>query len=77
MVDQNVIMLYHGGAEPVANPEIRITKYTKDFGFGFYCTRMEHQAKRWCHRKSKIGFHTDLALTSLDYISHEEVKRDG
>ena len=30
--------LYHGGNEIIEFPEIRKTKYTKDFSWGFYCT---------------------------------------
>ena len=32
------ILLYHGSKEEVVYPEIRITRYTKDFSWGFYCT---------------------------------------
>ena len=32
------ILLYHGSGEIVEFPEIRKTKYTKDFSWGFYCT---------------------------------------
>ena len=56
-------LLFHGGAEPVPEPEIRMTRYTKDFGYGFYCTKIEEQAKKWCHRKSEIGF-----VTSYFYV---------
>lgn len=31
-------LLYHGSAMEVIYPEIRITRYTKDFSWGFYCT---------------------------------------
>ena len=31
------IVLYHGSKEIVEFPEIRVTKYNKDFYFGFYC----------------------------------------
>ncbi len=31
------ILLYHGSKVEVAYSEIRITKYTKDFSWGFYC----------------------------------------
>ena len=33
------ILLYHGSKVEVAYPEIRITKYTKDFSWGFYCKK--------------------------------------
>jgi len=42
--------IYHGGFCPVENPEIRISKYSKDFGDGFYCTEFQAQAERWAKR---------------------------
>ena len=38
------ILLYHGSKEEVVYPEIRITRYTKDFSWGFYCTNNYQQA---------------------------------
>lgn len=31
------MILYHAGKETVEFPEIRKTRYTKDFSWGFYC----------------------------------------
>lgn len=44
---EETFFLFHGSSEIVKNPEIRIAKYFKDFGFGFYCTAFEKQAIRW------------------------------
>lgn len=44
------MLLYHAGSEAVELPEIRITKYTKDFSWGFYCPRDLGQAKKWALR---------------------------
>ncbi len=49
------ILLYHGSGEVVEYPEIRKTKYTKDFSWGFYCTNKYEQAYRWADRKDKKG----------------------
>lgn len=49
------ILLYHGSKVEVAYPEIRITKYTKDFSWGFYCTNDYKQAYRWADRRSENG----------------------
>jgi hypothetical protein len=49
------IILYHGSQEIVEYPEIRLTKYNKDFSFGFYCTNNYNQAYRWASRKDKPG----------------------
>lgn len=42
--------VYHGGYQPVSQPEIRIGRNTKDFGPGFYCTVIKEQAQRWAKR---------------------------
>ena len=41
------IVVYHGSNMEVATPRIIQSGFYKDFGFGFYCTNMEKQAKRW------------------------------
>ena len=40
-------MVYHGSSVAVPNPKILINGHYKDFGYGFYCTNIEKQAKRW------------------------------
>ena len=47
--------LYHGGNEIIEFPEIRKTKYTKDFSWGFYCTNSYEQARKWAQRKFQAG----------------------
>jgi len=44
------MLLYHGSTILVEKPEIRTTKFNKDFYFGFYCTLMREQADRWATR---------------------------
>ena len=39
--------IYHGSNTAVENPRILINGHYKDFGYGFYCTNIEKQAKRW------------------------------
>lgn len=43
--------VFHGSAIEVREPEIRTSKFTKDFGEGFYCTKLKRQARRWAMRK--------------------------
>ena len=43
-------ILYHASKEIVVYPEIRKTRYTKDFSWGFYCTNNWKQAMRWANR---------------------------
>ena len=43
--------LYHGSSVAVPNPQILTNGFYKDFGYGFYCTNMERQARRWALTK--------------------------
>lgn len=45
------ITIYHGSNVAVESPQIIISGYYKDFGFGFYCTNIEKQAKKWALTK--------------------------
>lgn len=42
--------VFHGGYTSINSPEIILSKFPKDFGDGFYCTRIEEQAVRWASR---------------------------
>ena len=56
------VELYHGSSEIIEYPQIRKTKYTKDFSWGFYCTKSYEQAKRWAVRhtyKKRVGVGVD------------------
>lgn len=49
------MMLYHVSNEVTKYPEVRISEYTKDFSWGFYCTVIKEQAVKWAkRRKGKI-----------------------
>ena len=51
-MEQNII--FHGSNVEVAKPRILQNGFYKDFGYGFYCTDIEKQAKRWAiTRKGK------------------------
>lgn len=43
----DAITLYHGSNVEISVPQIMINGFYKDFGYGFYCTNIEKQAKRW------------------------------
>lgn len=44
-------IIYHGSNVEVPEPIILVNGYYKDFGYGFYCTNIEKQAKRWALTK--------------------------
>lgn len=62
-------ILYHGNSQIVEFPEIRTAKYNKDFYYGFYCTLMPEQAKRWATRLTGKGI-----LNEYRYIPDSELK---
>ena len=43
--------IFHGSNVIVTEPKIVINGHYKDFGYGFYCTNIEKQAKRWALTK--------------------------
>ncbi|MFI3208251.1 MAG: DUF3990 domain-containing protein [Eubacteriales bacterium] len=55
--------LYHGSIEVVETPDIRIAKFNKDFFYGFYCTNIESQAKRWATRYTGSGIINEYLYT--------------
>ena len=61
--------LYHPSKEIVQYPEIRKTKYTKDFSWGFYCTNNMNQAIRWANRG--IG---EPIINYYEYVPTENLK---
>lgn len=63
------IILYHGSKEIVELPEIRIQKYNKDFYFGFYCTVLPEQAKRWATRFDGLGYLNEYKYVPNDTLN--------
>lgn len=65
----NEIIVYHGSQEIVEVPEIRIAKYHKDFYYGFYCTILPEQAKRWA-----VRYHGHGIVNEYCYRMKESLK---
>ena len=67
--------VYHGGYQPVKEPEIRIGRNTKDFGNGFYCTIIKEQAQSWAKRyDTKIVSIYDVCLNpKLNILDFKEM----
>jgi len=71
--------IYHGSNTEVRKPKILTSGYTKDFGFGFYCTCIENQAIRWAlTRRNKHIVNTylyepdsTLKILSFDRMTDE------
>ncbi len=45
------ITIYHGSNVIVKKPQIIVSGFYKDFGYGFYCTVLEKQARKWALTK--------------------------
>lgn len=57
--------VFHGGFTVIEKPEILKSRFPKDFGEGFYCTKLETQAERWASRY-------DTAIVSIyEYTPNE------
>lgn len=66
-MEKESVFLYHGSRDIVEEPEIRISRYHKDFYYGFYCTKLEEQAKRWATRYGR-GYINKYRYTPNDSL---------
>jgi len=63
------MLLYHGSNTYVENPKIITDGFNKDFGFGFYLTTIENQAKKWA--LTKRGEHI---VNVYEYVRDDKLK---
>lgn len=73
------MILYHAGKVKVEFPEIRKTKYTKVFSWGFYCTNSWQQAVRWANRgedEPVINSYTYQPVSQLSILKFEKMTDD-
>ncbi len=66
-MENNII--YHGSNVEVAVPRILQNGFYKDFGYGFYCTSFEKQAKRWALTRKGAS-----VVNRYEYIPNAELK---
>ena len=60
------MLIYHASKQIVEFPEIRKTKFAKDFSWGFYCTNNLEQTVRWANRgegEPRVNF--------FEFVKHE------
>ena len=66
-MNENII-IFHGSNVLVEKPQIIVSGFYKDFGYGFYCTSIEKQARKWALTKkgesivSVFSYQEDNAL---------------
>lgn len=68
-------IIYHSNNVIVEYPEVRKSKFKKDFSWGFYCTNNFKQAARWATRK-KTGIVNKYCYTEnnqLNILKFEEM----
>ena len=66
------ITIYHGSNVVVEKPQILVSGFYKDFGYGFYCTNIEKQAKKWALTKSGnsvVSYYKYEPLNGLQILS--------
>ena len=76
---QNTLTIYHGSNVVVEKPQIIISGFYKDFGYGFYCTKIEKQAQKWALTRKGSSIinvfdytpQNDLKVLSFDKLSDE------
>jgi len=61
--------LFHGSNVVVEQPEARVYGHYKDFGYGFYCTRFEQQAKKWALTKQPCHIVTLYDYTYVEGLN--------
>lgn len=67
------INIYHGTYKEIKYPEIRIHKFTKDFSWGFYCTKYKQQAEKWSN-KFKTSIVNEYTIDNLEDLKILEFK---
>lgn len=72
-------VLYHGSNVIVSKPKVLTHGFYKDFGYGFYCTNIEKQAKRWALLKKKnhvVNVYTYTPEESLKVLCFDEMTEE-
>lgn len=72
-------LLYHGSNEIVQMPKILINGHYKDFGYGFYCTNILRQAKRWAITRkgeSVVNLYSYKNISDLKIISFDKMTEE-
>lgn len=62
------ITIYHGSNVIVEKPQIIVSGFYKDFGYGFYCTILEKQARKWALTKRGDSYVSIFKYTPIDHL---------
>lgn len=72
-------IIYHGSSVAVSTPKVLMHGHYKDFGYGFYCTDLEKQAKRWALVKKKnhvVNAYTYTVQDDLKILKFNEMTEE-
>ena len=72
-------IVYHGSNSKVYKPQILTNGFFKDFGYGFYCTNHEKQAKRWAITKKNnhvVNVYRIIDLDNLNKLTFDSMKEE-
>lgn len=73
------MQLYHGSNMTISKPGILVNGHYKDFGYGFYCTNIEKQARRWAltrRGKSILNIYDYTENDQLRVLTFEEMSEE-
>lgn len=68
------MILYHGGAEEIAKPDLTHSRKAVDFGAGFYLTPIYDQAKRWSEKRKRLLGTAVVSRYEFDEAAAEGLK---
>lgn len=72
------MIVYHGGYCPIEFPIIKPSRNSKDFGPGFYCTKLLSQAERWSRRFNTpvVSAYEYTPPPSLDILEFDKMSEE-
>ncbi|MPQ44842.1 DUF3990 domain-containing protein [Clostridium tarantellae] len=71
-------LIYHGSYMEIEFPKIRKYRFTKDFSWGFYCTKIKDQAERWTDKfnTSIVNVYEIKNIDSLNIKQFDDYTND-
>ena len=73
-MERNYELIYHRSYMEIEFPEIRKHRFTKDFSWGFYCTKLKEQAEKWADKfnTSIVNVYEVKDINSLNIKAFED-----
>ena len=73
-MERNYELIYHRSYMEIEFPEIRKHRFTKDFSWGFYCTKIKEQDEKWADKfnTSIVNVYEVKDINSLNIKAFED-----